>query len=203
LKYTKFEFMLYLLVVILSSSYYFDVAAVPNMDVCAACHGSDGNSKVDNWPKLAGLSQQYIVDQLKEYKKGQAGNRFEVSMYDIAKDLSDSDIDEYAGFYSRQIISKGEAKKNLYTLGQKIYRSGNAKSGVAACIACHGADGKGNFLAKFPNLAGQNSGYVVTQLKKYRNGERKTDYNGIMQDIASRLTDAEIEAVSSYVSGMY
>jgi cytochrome c553 len=195
--------MLYFLFVILGFSYYCEVVAVPNMDVCAAWHGADGNSKVDNWPKLAGLPQQYIVDQLREYKKGQAGNRFEVSMYDIAKDLSSSDIDEYAEFYSKQIISKGEAKKDFYIFGQKIYRSGNAKSGVAACIACHGADGKGNVLAKFPHLAGQNSGYVATQLKKYKNAERKTDYNGIMRDIASRLTDAEIEAVSSYVSGMY
>ncbi len=195
--------MLYLLLIILGFSYYVEVAALPNTDVCAACHGFDGNSKVDNWPKLAGLPQQYIVDQLKEYKKGQAGNRFEASMYDIAKDLSDADIDEYAEFYSKQITSKGEVKKDLYILGQKIYRSGNAKAEVAACIACHGADGRGNILAKFPRLAGQNSGYVATQLKKYKNGERKTDYNVIMRDIASRLTDAEIEAVSSYVSGMY
>jgi cytochrome c553 len=124
-------------------------------------------------------------------------------MYDITKNLSDDDITGYAEFYTKQTISKGAANKDLFALGQKIYRSGNPNTQVAACIACHGATGRGNLLAKFPPLAGQNAGYIASQLKKYKTGERKTDYNGIMRDIASRLSDVEIEAVSSYVSGMH
>lgn len=177
--------------------------AQPDLTACQECHGQDGNSNVDNWPKIAGLPKSYIIKQLKEYRKGKDGNRFEPSMYAIAKDLTDKQITDYADFYSEQTTTIGSVPQNFVELGQQIYRGGLLSKGISACAACHGANGKGNFLADFPPLSGQNSGYVASQLKKYATKERSTDQNSIMRDISSKLTNEEIEAVSKYVAGLH
>ena len=76
-------------------------------------------------------------------------------------------------------------------------------TGVPACAGCHSPQGVGNEPAGYPALGGQNAEYLVKQLQAYRDGERDSGVNAsIMMDVASKLTDAEIEAVSSYISGL-
>jgi len=73
---------------------------------------------------------------------------------------------------------------------------------VAACEACHGPTGSGNPAANYPSLQGQHATYTALQLKAYRSGERSTDPNQMMRNIANGLTDDEIEAVASYIQGL-
>jgi cytochrome c553 len=168
--------------------------------VCVACHGADGNSTTPIWPKIAGLSEGYLLIQLMEFKKGQQGDRYDPTMYGIVQNLSQQDLEGLAAYYSTQVMTDGAAKKELVALGQKIFRGGNTQTGLPACAGCHGADGSGN-LARFPRLAGQNSAYISAQLNMYKTRARK---NGIMmEDVADRLTSEEIEAVASYVAGLH
>ena len=88
-------------------------------------------------------------------------------------------------------------------LGEKIYRGGDSKTGVPACMACHGPAGEGIPLANYPRLSGQNDDYVASELTKFKSGQRSDDPNGMMRDIAKKLSDQEIQAVSSYVSGLH
>ena len=75
--------------------------------------------------------------------------------------------------------------------------------GSPACAGCHNPQGNGNAPAGYPALGGQNAEYLVKQLKAYRDGDRNNGANAaIMMDVAAKLTDAEIEAVSSYISGL-
>jgi len=171
--------------------------------VCAACHGPDGNSTVPAWPKIAGQSDLYLVKSLIEYRKGDKGNRFEPSMFAMVQNLSDQDIADLAAYFASQTMSPGTVPASLVSLGEKIYRGGNLATGVPACAACHGAEGEGNNLAKFPRLSGQHPDYTLDQLKKFKAKMRKDDPNGIMQDISQRLSDEEMKAVSSYVSGLH
>jgi cytochrome c553 len=69
-------------------------------------------------------------------------------------------------------------------------------------MACHGPNGSGMSAAKWPALSGQYSAYVEAQLKMFAAGDRNNDPNGMMRDIASRMTAEEIKAVSAYVSGL-
>lgn len=177
--------------------------APPKSQVCAACHGVDGNSTVGMWPKLAGQHEDYIIKELKEFRKGEKGGRNDPSMVTMAQGLSDEDIQELANFYANQKAVPGTTKQELLSLGEKIYRGGNLKTGVTACIACHGPTGDGNIPAKYPRLSGQQVEYTAIQLKKFRTGTRASDPNGIMRDIAKRMSDEEIEAVSEYVSGLH
>lgn len=169
---------------------------------CAACHGPDGNSTVPNWPKLAGQHQNYLVKQLKEYKEGEKGPRNEPSMYAMAAPLSDQDIADLASFYATQTISTGKVKAEWLNLGERIYRGGNVTTGVTACMACHGPDGKGNEAATFPRLAGQHAQYLADQLRRFREGKRSNSPNGMMEITSHRMSDEEITAVSSYIEGL-
>lgn len=169
--------------------------------VCAACHGADGNSGANPvWPKLAGQHPNYIIQQLQDFK---AGKRTEAMMSPMAAPLSEEDMANLAAFFSSQKRTIGEAAEDKVAAGEQLYRAGNATSGVSACTACHGPTGTGNPLSNFPSLSGQGAAYVVKALKDFRSGTRNNDTAGMMQDVASRLTDAEIEAVAQYVQGLH
>ena len=167
---------------------------------CAACHGMDGNSVNPEWPKLAGQSEQYLYKQLKNFKSGERKN---ATMAGMVAALSDQDMQDLAAFYASQSIKPGKADETKVSLGEKIYRGGNSASGVSACIACHGPTGAGNPAAKFPMLSGQHAKYTGIQLYAFRKGERANDAGQMMRNIASKMTDAEIDAVAEYIAGLH
>ena len=119
---------------------------------CAGCHGQNGNSTNPTWPKLAGQHASYIVKQLADLKAGK--KRSDAIMGSQAAPLSSQDMADLGAYYAKQTGSQGATDKKLATAGAKLYRGGNKKKGVAACIACHGPTGAGNPAAKFPMLSG-------------------------------------------------
>lgn len=168
--------------------------------ICAGCHGVDGNSVMAIFPKLAGLGTKYLVKQMQDIK---SGARNVVEMTGLLAASSDQDINDLAAYYQSQKVTIGQAKKELIEQGEALYRVGNPATNVAACTACHGPAGLGVDLASFPALAGQQADYLAAQLKKFRSGERTNDGDTrMMRSVAARLTDKEIESVSSYLSGL-
>jgi cytochrome c553 len=171
--------------------------------ICAACHGADGNSAVPNWPKLAGQHAQYMTRQVQLIK---SGARPVPEMLGIVPGLSDQDIDDLSAYFSAQQASGGVADESKVTLGERIYRAGNADSGVPACMGCHGPAGEGNPLSGYPALAGQHAVYTSSMLTRFRDGENWGDDDApsqIMNGSASELSDEEIAAVASYIQGLY
>jgi cytochrome c553 len=167
---------------------------------CQACHSTDGNSPVGMYPKIAGQHAGYMITQLKALRDGQ---RKDPVMSPMAANLSDQDIEDLAAFYAGQTVKLGSVPEDVVAAGAQVYRAGNAKTGVPACMACHGPDGKGNDPAGWPALSGQHPEYITKQLGLYASGERSTDINNIMRDIAARMSKAEIDAVSQYVAGLH
>ncbi len=170
--------------------------------VCAACHGMDGNSPANPvWPKLAGQHVDYITKQIADFK---AGARTDATMTAMAMPLSDQDAADLAAYFSGQTVSIGSAADaDKAAAGQKIYQGGIAGKGVSACMACHGPSGAGNPGAKFPSLKGQHGAYVAKALKDFRSGTRTNDAAKMMQSIAAKMSDAEIEAVATYINGLH
>ena len=169
--------------------------------VCAGCHGADGNSAVGNFPKLAGQGAKYLVKQMDDIK---SGARSVVEMTGLLDGLSTQDFNNLAAFYQSQTMSGGQAKKDLVEKGEALYRAGNPATSVAACTACHGPTGAGIEMAAFPALAGQQADYVAKQLKNFRSGERANDGDTrVMRSVSARLSDKEIEALASYISGLH
>ena len=188
---------------------------------CVACHGQDGNSASPAFPKLAGQNEKYLVKQMKdiqcgglpadEQKRRKCMPRSVPTMAGQLDNMSAQDLEDIAAFYASQPVTSGQAKESLVALGEEIYRAGIREKNVAACTACHSPKGKGNAPAGFPALGGQHADYIAAQLKAFRDaadyGEDKGRANDgdtkVMRDIAYRLSDQEIEAVSSYISGLY
>ena len=168
--------------------------------VCAACHGADGNSALANFPKLAGQQQGYLLKQLKDIK---SGTRAVTEMTGLLNGFSNENLADIAAYYASNSVVTGQADPELVEAGKALYRSGNANTGVPACMACHGPAGKGIDSAAYPSLAGQHAGYTAAQLKKFQTNERTNDPAKIMQDIAFKMNDREIKAVSSYIQGLY
>jgi cytochrome c553 len=165
--------------------------------VCAACHGADGNSGTPANPKLAQQHPEYIVKQLQDFK---AGKRPSPIMQPIAAQLSDADMKNISAFVGSKKAKSGFAKdKELVALGERIYRGGIAERQVAACAGCHSPNGAG-IPSQFPRVSGQHADYTAAQLTAFREGGRP---NGpIMVQIASKLNDREIRAVSDYIAGL-
>jgi cytochrome c553 len=167
---------------------------------CAACHGTDGNSAAPNFPKLAGQGYGYLLKQLHDFKSGARKN---ATMNGMVAPLSDQDMQDLAAYFSEQKISSGEADPKLVAEGKKIFMGGNPATGVAACSGCHGPTGAGNPAAKFPHLGFQHSQYLVAQLKAFRDGQRANDPGKMMENVAAKMSDKEINAVASYIQGLH
>ena len=173
---------------------------------CAACHGADGNSISSDWPKLAGQNQRYLLEQLQYFKSGERVNILMSSVLPILNSYTDQDLLDIAAFYSSQIQTNGQAEddEELLAVGEALYRSGDMKKAIPACTACHSVNGKGNELAGFPSVAGQQKAYLVSTLKAYRSMERDAgDYALVMQAVSQNLSDYEIEALANYMHGLY
>ncbi len=172
--------------------------------VCAACHAADGNSVAAANPKIAGQIPEYLHKQLADFK-GQGGKkpvRESAIMTPMVANLSDADMKNLAAFYAgQQVKPASAADKDLAGLGQKLWRGGNAATGVPACAGCHGPAGLG-IPAQYPRLSGQFSEYLAAQLRLFRDGARANDPNGMMRGVAARMTEREIRAVAEYAAGL-
>jgi cytochrome c553 len=168
--------------------------------MCAGCHGIRGISTNPDWPSLAGQHVNYLVKQLHDYKT--AGTRQNAVMTAMAATLTDGDIQELADFYAS--LPPPEARKNTQDtrLGETLYRQGDLKQHITACIACHGPKGTGNAQAGFPVISRQSSAYIIQQLKAFKDQTRANDLNGIMRDICARMSDKDEEAVALYLEGL-
>ena len=192
--------------IILTSIFLFLGAGNPDkgqdkVAVCSACHGSDGNSVVGLWPSLAGQNEKYLTKQLRLVK---SGDRVIASMTGLLDNLEDSDLEDIAAYYASQKNTVGQTDESKVELGRKLYYAGNLEKGVPACSACHSPRGLGNAPAAYPLLSGQQPEYVAKALQDYRSGARvNEDPSKIMAAIAYKLDDEEIEALSSFVHGLY
>ena len=164
---------------------------------CAACHGSDGNSGTPVNPILAQQHPQYLVKQLQEFKSGKRANAV---MSGMAATLSDEDMKNVAYWLHSKTAKPGFAKdKELVALGERIYRGGIADRQVAACAGCHSPNGAG-IPAQYPRLGGQHADYLSAQLSGFRDGLRNNNLQ--MSQVAAKLNDREIKAVSDYIAGL-
>lgn len=167
--------------------------------VCLSCHGPEGNSVAPMWPKLAGQSAAYITKQLMDFK---SGARVEPTMTGFVAGLSEKDMEDIGAYFESREIKLGQARNVEMALkGERIYRGGIAKTGVSACMSCHGPTGSG-IPPRFPRISGQYAAYNVKQLLRFKSGKRAND-SEVMTSIAFRMSEKEIDAVSEYMAGLH
>jgi cytochrome c553 len=170
--------------------------------VCGACHGMDGNSSDAQYPKLAGQSEQYIVRQLTDFKSGKRQNPI---MMGMATPLSEQDMHDIGAYFASKTALPGVADQALVEHGQTLFRQGDAKRDIPACMACHSIDGRGNPGAMYPQLTSQHAQYIEATLKSWHDGTTWGDvaHSQIMPAIAKKLDADDIAALASYIEGLH
>jgi cytochrome c553 len=164
---------------------------------CFICHGAEGESSSPAFPRLAGQHAAYVARQLADYK---AGRRKSSAMQPMVEDLTPADFAALGRFFeTRPVHQHAVADPELAQRGRLVYLQGNPASGVPACASCHGDAGQGT--ATLPRLAGQHAQYTERQLRAFGQRERSND-NAVMHAVAARLTEPELKAVASYLSGL-
>lgn len=168
---------------------------------CGGCHGMDGNSMVESFPKIAGQNEAYIVHQLKAFKTS-IGRKNDI-MLGMSAALSDDDMADIGAYFQSQVVS-GAAPHDAEKLaqGREIYNGGDLTKGIPACKACHGPTGAGVAGVGYPQVGGQYPAYTLAQLQAFKDGTRTTDDKALMRDIVGKLSDAELAAVANYIASL-
>ena len=174
------------------------VAGNAESSLCQGCHGVDGISFVELIPNLAGQDAPYIVKQLRDF---QSGARTHQIMSAISNSVSETEMADIAAYFASRKIMQGD-RSGDNPVAKKLFLKGDPVRGITPCMSCHGANGKTPRIASYPVIGGQHKEYLRVQLIHWRNGDRSNSPDGVMNKAAKSLTDAEIESLSGFLSGL-
>lgn len=167
---------------------------------CGYCHEIDGNPRMDEFPRLAGQSVDYLEKQLRDFRAG----RRKSTMQAVAELLSDDDIAAVARYFSLQAPrpagAAAPAVGGFRGLAELLNRDGDSSRGMPACATCHGSNGEGRVSG--PRLAMQHAAYLERQLLAFKHGKRVNDAGGVMRAVAAAATEREIRALALYFAGL-
>jgi cytochrome c553 len=169
---------------------------------CVTCHGTSGQGTNNGYfPRIAGKPASYLFNQLVAFRDGT--RRYPPMNYLVAY-LPDPYLREIAEHFARQrppFAPQEEAPADPASVarGQTLALHGDAGKNVPACIACHGK-GLTGMEPGIPGLVGLRQPYIVAQLTRWRVGERHAAEPDCMKRIASRLDEADIAAVATWLS---
>ena len=151
--------------------------------MCRTCHGLDGIAAIPVAPNIGGEPAGYLAAQLEAFR---SGARVQEMMSVVAVGLSDAQIADVTAWYAAQAV-------------RPVPPAGfDPAAAPAVCSGCHGADGIA-VIPEAPNLAGENTIYLDTQLKAFRSGKRASE---VMGPIAAGLDDAAIRAAAEWYAAI-
>ncbi|SCZ63395.1 c-type cytochrome [Thiohalomonas denitrificans] len=142
------------------------LAATPSASMlgnsCAGCHGPNGNTEGPATPGIAGISSEYFVDVMMDYK---ADERPGTIMNRIAKGYTDEEIELMASYFTAQeyVPLEQEYNASAVRLGEMLHDR--------SCEKCH-EDG-GTFAEDSAILAGQPKLYLQWSMADFQAGVRE------------------------------
>ena len=167
---------------------------------CVTCHGRNGEGTVA-FPRIAGKPSGYLYNQLAAFRDGT--RRYTPMNYLVAY-MPDSYLREIAEHFANERPpfappSAATTTDVVIQRGRSLVTSGDTHLGVPACMACHGLALTGT-RPGIPGLVGLRANYIVSQLTRWRVGERRAIEPDCMKRVASRLTDSDMTAVAAWLS---
>jgi cytochrome c553 len=174
---------------------------------CSFCHGEKGDIDDGETPRLAAQIAGFMTTQLQAYRSGVRKNEH---MTPVAKNMTDENIADVAAFYSALAPAEPYPVQDAASsaAGQKLHLEGRLSStkqadSIQACAVCHAVKGEGNAALEMPRLSAQTPKYLETRLKEYRQTSSYPSASANAMKIAvQKLTDADIVALSSYLSSL-
>ena len=161
------------------------------LQLCAACHGEDGNSKMEKIPSLAGQPAFFILNQLFLMREGV---RKVEAMAAMVKDLKDQDLTELSEHYA-----KLAPKKSDEPVDPELAKRGQAIATNQRCASCHLPTLAGQ--EQMPRVARQRIDYLVETLKSYRDNPRPGADTAMSQPVGG-LRDADLVALAHYAASL-
>src|SRR5918999_2580073 len=159
------------------------------IQLCAACHGQDGNSTNPQIPSIAGQPKLFLENQLilfrEELRKSE-------QMAPVVKGLKDPEIIKLAEHFSKlpaKVMDTAPANPALV-------KQGTARAKELRCGICHLADFTGQ--NQIPRLAGQREAYLEAEMRAYRDGKR-TGGDTIMAAALYGVSDADVKSLAHYL----
>lgn len=155
---------------------------------CGYCHGENGNSKRPHIPNLASQNPIYLFHSFEKFANGE---RIDYVMSKLAKSLTLEDRVNIAVYFSQQKVEPAAVTPNvaLVQQGESLFQR--------TCTACHGSHAEGK--ETMPRLAGQPDEYIRKALNRFRTND-PSRAGSVMVGVASRLSEAEIEALAAYLT---
>jgi cytochrome c553 len=158
---------------------------------CIACHGAKAEG-AGTTPRLAGQHRLSLERQLTYFA---ASTRTNDVMHQEAMNLTDQQIQALSAY----LAARSEGKPIAVAAKGSVTRE-QVEGAALVCSSCHGFDG-GNLSPTFtfPRLAGQQKGYLIAQLKAFRDKKRDDDRaRTYMWDVAESLDDTMIERLAAH-----
>jgi cytochrome c553 len=171
---------------------------------CAPCHGAEGQGTRDAYfPRLAGKPAGYLYHQLIEFKQGR--RRYPPMNY-LLEYLPDEYLRQIAEYFAAQRPplpppAVPDMSKEVVDQGEALVRNGAGGRSIPACVSCHGAKLTG-METGIPGLLGLRATYISAQLGAWRYGTRTALPPDCMQNVAARLTEADVKAIAAYLSSL-
>jgi cytochrome c553 len=169
---------------------------------CVACHGADGRATAEGFfPRIAGKPSGYLYNQLVNFRDGRRRNAQMVYMVGYMPDQYLKEIADYfAGLHPPYPPPQAsEVSQAALSRGRQLALAGDPSRGIAACVACHGAQLTGVQPA-IPGLLGLSRYYLVAQFGAWQSGVRQAAAPDCMAHLARRMTPEDIGAVSSWLA---
>ncbi|MGA7594284.1 MAG: c-type cytochrome [Gallionella sp.] len=166
--------------------------------LCKGCHGAEGIGFVELIPNLAGQNSGYTAKQMRDF---QSGARTHQIMSAISRSVTATELADISAYFAGLRIMQGNGS-GANPFAEKLFHNGDPARGIPACAGCHGEKGKIPVKASYPVIGGQHAEYLRVQLFHFRGGDRGNSPDGMMNRAAKNLTDAEIESLSDYLSGL-
>lgn len=161
---------------------------------CTACHGEDAKTPLqEGFPKLAGQSAEYMLNQMKDIKSGaRANGQSADTMKPVVEDLSDADMKDMADYLASLKEPAAPAAAGPAHPGKTLFMT-------KTCVACHGKEGK-KPLPGYPVVGGQDKAYILAQTKDIKSGARTNGKANAMQPVMHLVNDDEIAQIAEYLS---
>ncbi len=172
------------------------------VEACTPCHGNQGQGTSDVYfPRLAGKPAGYLYNQLLAFKNGR---RKYPPMNYLLEYLGDPYLQEMADYFAEQrpplpAPAANDVSKEVLQHGQTLVGRGDPARQIPACGSCHGP-GLTGMEPGIPGLLGLRPNYISSQLGAWRYGTRTAKSPDCMQQVAARLTEADVTAVAAYLA---
>jgi len=176
----------------LAVAFFFSAAAgAADPNLCAACHGDNGNSTNPAVPSLAAQPAQFISTSLYMFREG---NRKDDQMTPMAKPLKNAEMNELAAYFAKQPAAppKHQSKPESVEAGAALAKKYN-------CSQCHGPRMLGQ--QHIPRIAGQQYEYLRTQLRLFK-AQTRADIDGNMTSAIQAVPPQDLEVLADYLAGL-